>query len=212
MGLTPRSHSLSDWPGGRVRLAKDPHQVSRAELKLDELFKVFDLPLPDGGRALDLGASPGGWARVLRQRGFTVWAVDPAELSPRLSADPKVHHVPTTAGNFLAETGLTFDLVVNDMRMVATRSSGVMLDAARRLEPGGLAVMTMKVSTRGALREVQKGLQILERAYDVLFARQLHHNRNEITVVARRNGQRKTSSTPARRGTRRAGARRTRPA
>ncbi|MGH8902248.1 MAG: SAM-dependent methyltransferase [Egibacteraceae bacterium] len=206
VGLTLRSHSLSDWPGGRVRLAKDPHQVSRAEFKLDELFKVFDLRLPAGGRALDLGASPGGWTRVLRRRGFTVWAVDPAELSPRLTADPKVHHMPTTAGNFLAETGLTFDVVVNDMRMTPARSCEVMLDAAHRLEPGGLAVMTLKVSPHGALPEIQKGLQMLERSYEVLFARQLYHNRNEVTVVVRRNGRQKPSA-PTRRRKRRSGAR-----
>jgi 23S rRNA (cytidine2498-2'-O)-methyltransferase len=183
-----RHDGLADWPGGRVRLARDDSQVSRSEFKLEELYKVSDIHLPDEGVALDLGASPGGWTRILRQRGFDVWAVDPADLDPRVVTDPGVRHVRTTAGRFLAETDLKVDVVVNDMRMVPELSCAVMLQAAKRLRPGGLAIVTLKLSPREALATVTQSLRQLRRSYEILFARQLFHNRNEVTVVARRRG------------------------
>ncbi|HET7034952.1 MAG TPA: SAM-dependent methyltransferase [Thermomicrobiaceae bacterium] len=186
VGLNRRADALVDWPGGRVGLARSRDQLSRAEFKLEELFQVFDLALPEGGVALDLGASPGGWTRILRRRGFTVWAIDPGELDARIAADPGVHHVRDTAGPFLAGTDLVFDLVVDDMRMTPALSCRLMLEAARRLKPRGLAIVTLKISPRGALSTVRQSLAILSRAYEITHARQLFHNRNEVTVVARR--------------------------
>ncbi len=188
LGSNGTANALADWPGGRVRLAKPKGQISRAEFKLEELFRNEDLPLPDGGTALDLGASPGGWSRILLERGFEVWAVDPAALDRRLTSAPRLHHVPTTAGPFLAETDETFDLIVNDMRMMPGLSASVMNSAARKLAPGGLAIMTLKISPHDALRTVKETFRVLRRSYEIIFARQLHHNRNEITVVARLRG------------------------
>jgi 23S rRNA (cytidine2498-2'-O)-methyltransferase len=185
IGLNRRQEALVDWPGGRLSLAKPADQVSRSEFKLEELFKVCDLPLPSHGVALDLGAAPGGWTRLLRRRGFSVWAVDPADLDPRVASDPDVHHVRTTSAVFLAETKRRFDLVVNDMRMTPTRSCDLMLEAARHLEPDGLAIVTLKLSSLHPLKTVRACLGILQRGYDLLVARQLYHNRHEVTVVAR---------------------------
>lgn len=196
IGAAHRRDMLADWPGGRVVLGRPAEQVSRAEWKLEELFKVdaklrvFDPGLSDPGlrhRALDLGASPGGWTRILRSKGYEVWAVDPGDLHPAVAADPKVHHEVTTAGRFLATTEVSFDLVVNDMRMVAERSCETMVAAARRLEPGGMAVTTLKVSTRQPAATIERALKILARAYEPVFVRQLYHNKNEVTVVARRS-------------------------
>ena len=72
------------------------------------------------------------------------------------------------------------------MRMTAALSCEVMLVAARRLKPGGLAIVTLKRSPHEPLTTVHASLAILRRAYDILHARQLFHNRNEVTVVARR--------------------------
>ena len=188
LGVNERAAALADWPGGRVRLARDADRISRSEFKLEELFKVFDLRLPVDGNALDLGASPGGWTRILRRGGLTVWAGDPADLDPPIAADPGVHHRRTTAGRFLRETDRhqAFDVLVNDMRMVADLSCRLMVEAADRLRPGGLAVATVKLSPRDARATVERGLTTLSRAYEIVHARQLYHNRHEVTVVAHR--------------------------
>lgn len=184
-GLNRREDALTDWPGGRVGLSRSEDQVSRSEFKLEELFKVFDAPLPTQGVALDLGASPGGWTRLLRRRGLRVWAVDPAALDPRVAVDSGVRHVATTAGQFLRHNRQPFDLIVNDMRMSADRSCTLMLGAARHLKPNGLVIMTIKLPAHGQLQVARASLNTLRSAYTILFARQLFHNRSEVTVVAR---------------------------
>ncbi len=188
LGINITDDALTDWPGGRVGLAKSAAQISRAEFKLEELRKVFAVAWPSAGTALDLGASPGGWTRVLRHSGLTVWAVDPAALDPRLATDPGVHHIPTTAHDFLATTTMRFDIVVNDMRMDPDPSCQVMLRAARHLKPGGLAVVTLKLFPRNPVAQVHRALASLHEAYTIVHARQLYHNRHEVTVVAQRAG------------------------
>jgi 23S rRNA (cytidine2498-2'-O)-methyltransferase len=187
IGFNATKDALTDWPGGRVGLAKSAAQLSRAEFKLEELFKTYPLALPTQGAALDLGASPGGWTRLLRELGLDVWAVDPARLDDRLAGDPGVHHAPQTSAAFLAASRQTFVLIVNDMRMDPERSCAVMVRAARQMRPGGLAIMTLKLLQRDPLAVVRRSLDILAQRYEIVFTRQLFHNRQEVTVVARRS-------------------------
>ena len=178
------SWALSDWPGGRLRLGHSPEQISRSEFKLEELFGLH--PIEGGGAGLDLGASPGGWTRILRRHGYRpVHAVDPADLDPSLLGDPGVIQHRTTAGEFLRGTRERFDIVVNDMRMVPELSAQVMADAAARLHPGGHAIVTLKLDAPDAVNQVDRALKIFGTRYDVEFARQLQHNRHELTVVGR---------------------------
>ncbi len=186
VGLNSVDSALSDWPGGRVRLAKPKGQISRSEFKLEELFREHDPGLDEGGVAIDLGASPGGWTRILRQRGFTVWAVDPGALDPRIATDPLVHHVSTTAGPFLASTDVMADLIVNDMRMDPGLSAALMTQAATWLVPGGTMIQTLKVTPDRPRRAVEHALGTLRQAFEITLVRQLHHNRNEVTVVGRK--------------------------
>jgi 23S rRNA (cytidine2498-2'-O)-methyltransferase len=184
LGLNRLADSLSDWPGGRMRLARGEERVSRSEFKLEEAIATFGLELPAGGKAVDLGASPGGWTRILRQHGQEVWSVDPGSLDPRLRGDRRIHHGQTTAGRFFATNRVRFDVVVNDMRMDQVTSARMMLDAADHLRPRGLAIVTLKGGGRNPLDGARRGIQVLRDRYDVQHARRLHHNRNEITVVA----------------------------
>jgi 23S rRNA (cytidine2498-2'-O)-methyltransferase len=186
LGLNGLASALVDWPGGRVRLARPKGQVSRSEFKLEELFRVQQPNLPKGGVAIDLGASPGGWSRILRQYGFTVWAVDPGQLDPRLASDAGIRHVKMTAGPFLRMTDVSADLIVNDMRMDPDLSTRTMLDAAIRLKPHGMMIQTLKVTPHDPRRTVRQALETLRAAYDIEWAGQLQHNRNEVTVVGRK--------------------------
>lgn len=190
-GLGASEHGLIDWAGGRIRLASRPKQVSRAEFKLEELFSVIGTPT--GEVAIDLGASPGGWTRIVRSIGFgQVHSVDPAELDERVTSDSGVRHHQTTAGEFLQEvsTGSTdvsgVDLIVNDMRMVPHLTASIMVDTAPLLRPGGRVIVTFKVGTNNPIKQADESLEVLAQAYDIEFVRQLQHNRSELTVVGRR--------------------------
>lgn len=185
VGVNDLELSLADWPGGRLRLARRPDRISRAEFKLTELLKLRPIGMLSG-RALDLGAAPGGWTHVLRELGMSVVAVDPGDLDARLAADSGVVHSRQTAGTFLRSPQGTFELVVNDMRMDPLLSSQVMLQAASVLSPGGLAVVTLKTGATRPVDVTRRCLDVLASRYEVRFARQLYHNRLEITLLLQR--------------------------
>lgn len=185
-GVNSTQVSLCDWPGGRIRFASRPEQVSRAEFKLEELFTFAGEP--QGRTAVDLGASPGGWTRILREHGFEqVHAVDPAALDDRVLDLPGVEHHQQTAGDFVQEwDGGQVDLIVNDMRMVPQLTAHTMVEAADMLAPGGLAIVTLKLGTNNPVKQIDDALGMLTEAYDPVFMRQLQHNRHEVTLVLTR--------------------------
>jgi 23S rRNA (cytidine2498-2'-O)-methyltransferase len=187
LGVSRVEQNRSLWPGGEHRFRREEGQISRSEFKLLEAFGVFDLRLPESGAALDLGAAPGGWSRTLRNRGLRVVAVDPADMDARLRRDPMVIHVRKRVEEYLPAP-TRFAVLVNDMRLEALASVEVMRRAAPCLLPGGLAVMTLKLPEtpdpgRDDLATVRLALDRLTRTYKVLGARQLYHNRSEVTVA-----------------------------
>jgi 23S rRNA (cytidine2498-2'-O)-methyltransferase len=186
--VTPLDKALCDWPGGRMRFRASPAQISRAEFKLEEVLALCPFDLPERGTALDLGSSPGGWTRILLEKGSSVWAVDPGLLDPRVGSDPRVTYRRMTANDFLDEARdlPRFQLVVNDMRMAPELSCQLTVQAAKVLEHRGYVILTLKITPRTALDTWERSRRILERDLELVFARQLFHNRNELTVVARK--------------------------
>lgn len=83
---------------GEYRFDEDRiNPPGRAYLKLWEaITRMGVLPKP-GELCLDLGASPGGWSWVLAKCGASVFALDKADLDPRVAAMPNVEHCPGSA-------------------------------------------------------------------------------------------------------------------
>jgi 23S rRNA (cytidine2498-2'-O)-methyltransferase len=183
LGLSKALENLSDWAGGERRFKREEDQISRAEFKFLEAIECFDLVFPNGGLALDLGASPGGWTRILGNNGMAVVAVDPAVPDHRLQLDASIEYVPATAQRYLSNTDRQFDVIVNDMRMDARDSAKLMVKAGRRLTRQGWALMTLKLPKKGEVKIIKSALKILRRKFQVIGIRQLFHNRNEVTVA-----------------------------
>lgn len=184
LGVSPVRLNLSAWAGGQMRFARAPGQISRSEFKLLEALAVFDLTLPARGVALDLGAAPGGWTRVLHARGLRVVAVDPAELDPRLVGVPEIRHVRVHAQKF--NPGIQrFALITNDMRMDALEAAQFMNRIHDWLQPGGFGIVTLKLPEYRFATVAVAALALLSEAYSVIGARQLFHNRSEITAAVR---------------------------
>ena len=182
LGLSLAVNNLSDWAGGVRRFAREKEQISRAEFKLLEALETFKIELPPRGRALDLGAAPGGWTRVLRQKEQYVTAVDPAWLHPSLQTDRGVRHLRLAAEDYLAQYPDTYDVIVNDMRLDARDSARMMGEYGRYLYPHGLAIITLKLPERRYESALDHGLNLLRQHYTIAGARQLFHNRSEVTV------------------------------
>jgi 23S rRNA (cytidine2498-2'-O)-methyltransferase len=183
IGLSPTAYNLSDWAGGMRRFARDEKQVSRSEFKLLEALEVFGLRLEPRSVALDLGASPGGWTRILRLYQQYVTAVDPGELHPSVAADPGVRHKRMTAQAYLQDDPDQFDLIVNDMRMDARDSARLMNEYVRCLYREGQALMTLKLPEIHSLSVLEHALRILEEGYIVVRVKHLFHNRSEVTAL-----------------------------
>jgi 23S rRNA (cytidine2498-2'-O)-methyltransferase len=188
LGLSLTAENLSDWAGGVHRFAREADQVSRSEFKLLEALDLFRIVLPPHGVALDLGAAPGGWTRILRQREQYVTAVDPGELAPVIAADRHVRHRRMTAEAYLASDPDPFDLIVNDMRMDARDSARLMCAYAPYLYPHGLVLMTLKLPEQQRTSVIEHAFQLLRQRYTIAGAKQLFHNRSEMTVLLKGGG------------------------
>jgi 23S rRNA (cytidine2498-2'-O)-methyltransferase len=190
LGISPVEENLSDWPGGARQFAHVPEQISRAEFKLLEALDVFGLSLPTSGCALDLGAAPGGWTRLLLEAGLHVVAVDPAHLDSRLAKRAHLEHYRGYAEHYLEEAVKAhrqFELIVNDMRMDARDAARLLARASSCLHQDGFVISVLKLPhatpTIDPLAMLKTALSILKERYRTVQARQLFHNRQEVTVV-----------------------------
>ena len=188
-GVSQCSHNLSKWNGGVHRLKRSEVFVSRAEHKLEEAIESFGISLNQNcvKHAIDLGAAPGGWTKVLLEYGFHVTAVDPGKLSDVLHDHPRLVHFRDVAQRFAGKEG-SYDLLVNDMRMDIIESAKIMLDMASLLSPDGAAVMTLKLPHKQWYKNVKRTLLLLQNKYVIVNARQLFHNRSEVTVYLKKLG------------------------
>ena len=193
IGISTTEENLSDWPGGMRHFAQTPEQISRAEFKLLEALEVFGVSLPAHGRALDLGAAPGGWTRLLLDAGLYVVAVDPARLDPRLVRRPHLEHYHGYAETYLEESTKqhrNFAVITNDMRIDAREAARLLVWAQRLLQADGFVISTLKLphATReiDPLKTLKEALSTLNKRYAIVQARQLFHNRQEVTVIAAR--------------------------
>jgi 23S rRNA (cytidine2498-2'-O)-methyltransferase len=144
------------------------------------------MPADERPLALDLGAAPGGWTKVLLEAGYRVTAVDPAGLNAKLLENENLTYLGITAQRIPAGIG-PFSLIVNDMRMDVYDSCRVMQELSDRLADDGSAVMTLKLSSGNWRRKVLKAFEFLESGYGIAGARQLFHNRGEVTAYLKKN-------------------------
>ncbi|SHE42540.1 23S rRNA (cytidine2498-2'-O)-methyltransferase [Seinonella peptonophila] len=184
LGVSMAEQNLSDWAGGQHRFATEKGQISRAEFKLLEALDVFQIEIQPDSMALDLGAAPGGWTRILLKKGCRVYAVDPALLDPSLQEVKQFTHFRQTAQDFLKQKKLPlFDLIVNDMKMDVNESIRLMGKMHRLLQSDGIAIMTLKLQKKQLQKVTNQAIKRLASWYKIIGARQLFHNRSEVTVV-----------------------------
>lgn len=163
--------------------------LNRAELKLREAYAEFGLAPGPHDRALDLGAAPGGWSRVLAETCGEVVAVDPASLDERVRSLPNVTHVQSRAEDYLVQAAPTYDLITCDMNLDPAEAAALMVRAAVHLRPGAPAIMTVKFQTRRRRKHVEEVLALLANDYEDFRVRHLPHNGKETTLFMRRRAQ-----------------------
>lgn len=180
------------WPGGIPRLRAPARAPSRSVLKLEEALALFlddderAAWLRPGRSAVDLGAAPGGWTWLMAERGVAVEAVDNARLDPCLQNHPRVTH--RRADGFHHRPRAAVDWLLCDM---VERPHRIAALVARWLERGDCrhAVCNLKLPMKRRWQAVSAHRETIAAALPRaghLAARQLYHDREEVTVFATR--------------------------
>jgi 23S rRNA (cytidine2498-2'-O)-methyltransferase len=178
------------WPLGIPRLKMHPDAPSRSALKLEEaLLTLLDdgeraAMLRPGMRAADLGAAPGGWTWVLARQGLRVTAIDNGPLRQHVLDTGLVEHL--RADGFAWQPPRPLDWMVCDMveqpRRVAARMAEWFANGWCER-----AIFNLKLPMKKRWLETRLCLDAFTAAAGrplAVRARQLYHDREEITVFA----------------------------
>jgi 23S rRNA (cytidine1920-2'-O)/16S rRNA (cytidine1409-2'-O)-methyltransferase len=130
----------------RIEIERPRRFVSRGGEKLEHALQAFALDVR-GKRALDIGASTGGFTDCLLQRGAAhVVAVDVGygQLDWRLRNDPRVTVMERTNFRHMADDAFaqTFDVIVIDASFISLRT--ILARAVSYLSPDGDIVALVK--------------------------------------------------------------------
>jgi len=150
----------------RIELAAPERFVSRGGHKLEHALLHFAVPIP-GTRALDLGASTGGFTDCLLQHGATsVHAVDVGhgQLAWKLRQDPRVVVLERTNARELtpahfAPGATPFDVVVVDCSFISLRR--ILPPVPALLRPGGSILALVKPQFEAGKAEADRGAGVI---------------------------------------------------
>jgi len=181
------------WPGGIPRLKVPREAPSRSAAKIEEAWLTLldererGQWLAPGRTAVDLGAAPGGWSWQLARKGVRVTAVDNGPLRPNVLDTGLVAHM--RADGFRFRPKKNVDWLVCDMveqpRRIATLVGAWLAEGLARA-----ALFNLKLPMKRRYDELHLCLDGLTSTLSTagrsmeLRAKQLYHDREEVTVVA----------------------------
>ena len=181
---------------GIPRLKFPSDAPSRSTLKLEEAFHVFvpadewEERLGSGLYAVDLGACPGGWTYQLVKRSMMVHAVDNGPMAPSLMDTGQVFHHredgfkyrPTRSNIYW----LVCDMVEKPVRVANLMADWLVNGWCRE------TIFNLKLPMKKRYEEVAQNLAMIDEKLKAnginaqIQARQLYHDREEVTVHIRR--------------------------
>jgi 23S rRNA (cytidine1920-2'-O)/16S rRNA (cytidine1409-2'-O)-methyltransferase len=172
-------------PDAAIEIERPRRFVSRGGEKLDRALDVFGIDVT-GRRALDIGASTGGFTDALLQRGAAhVVAVDVGygQLDWRLRTDPRVTVLERTNFRHLPDDafGEPFDLIVIDASFISLRT--IVMRAVAYLEESAEIVALVKpqfeagrerLGSGGVVRDPHVHRAVLREVRDAMTGLGLH--------------------------------------
>jgi 23S rRNA (cytidine2498-2'-O)-methyltransferase len=119
---------------------------------------------------------------VLLEHGLKVTAVDTGEMDERLSKNKNFRYINNNASELdLGEE--KYDLITSDISWNALRTARMVNKASLYLKEGGTAIVTVKLMSDKIWRSVKDVMKIYEEEFEIIRAKQLFHNREEITLL-----------------------------
>lgn len=176
----------SQWAGGITPLELPGEAVSRAWLKMEEALRWSRLPIPPGARWAEIGSAPGGATQALLNHGLTVVGIDPAEMAPVVLQNPHFIHIRKRASQVSRREFRKIRWLSADMNVAPSYT----LDAVeaivthREVNIRGM-LLTLKLFEWELAEHVPEYLdRVRGWGYNLVQARQLVHNRQEICLAA----------------------------
>lgn len=176
----------SQWPGGMMPLELPPDAVSRAWLKMEEALRWSGLPIPPGARCAELGSAPGGASQALLGRGLEVLGIDPAEMHPTVLGHPRFTHIRRRASEVRRREFRKVRWLMADMNVAPQYTLDVVesIVAHPEVNVRGM-LLTLKLLEWRVADELADYLdRVRSWGYNLVRARQLQHNRQEVCLAA----------------------------
>ncbi|MFT3714195.1 MAG: SAM-dependent methyltransferase [Archangium sp.] len=184
VGSIRAREAMSLSAGGRARMKRTGEAPSRASMKLDEAIDWYGVTPGKGELCVDLGSAPGGWTRRLAERGARVWSVDPAKLAPDVLKFPRVKHFQQSAFEF--EPDEPVDWLFCDMAWRPLEVAQLLGKWSRKNYAAQL-IANLKLPMKDKLPTLLRARRtLMDAGWKQIRMRQLYHDRDEITVTARR--------------------------
>lgn len=173
-------------PAGLAPVDDDDDAPASAFRKLVEALWLLGIAPQPGQVAVDLGASPGSWTHVLRQRGVEVFAIDRAPLAPHLQRDALVHATQGDAFAWLPPERV--DWLVSDIIAFPERVAELLQAwcSGRHMRH---FVVQCKFRGEPNWPALQAAVQMAQQHGYVCTARHVFNDKNEATLVGTLSGQ-----------------------
>jgi len=174
------------WAGGAIPVETPPDMVSRAYLKMEEALRWSRLPIPAGARSAELGSAPGGASQALLKRGVSVLGIDPADMHPAVLAHPHFTHLRRRANQVRRREFRKIRWLMADMNVApnTTLEAVESIVTHPEVHVRGM-ILTLKLIEWESAGGVPEWLRRIRGwGYNIVRARQLLYNRQEICVSA----------------------------
>ncbi|CAM3026183.1 methyltransferase [Legionella steigerwaltii] len=166
-----------NWPHGKCYFIEDKiNPPNRAYLKLWEALTLLGKYPKSGDKALDLGASPGGWTYVMHSLGASVTAVDKALLDPKIAKLPNINYVQQSAFAIdPAKLEQNYDWVLSDVACYPDRAYALIM---KWIESGKAKQMIFTIKLQGKVElSTIKKFQMIPNS----FITNMFYNKHEAT-------------------------------
>ena len=192
---TSDPHNSADAIMGIVRQSMPAEAPSRSTMKLAEAIEVFmdrseqTRILKSGMQAVDLGAAPGGWTWQLVKRGIRVTAVDNGPMKGVLINHPLVQHLKQDGFKYAprkAVDWLVCDMVEKPSKVAALIGAWFAAGWCKH------AIFNLKLPMKQRVAALDSALGGIRKQLDEeginyrMIAKQLYHDREEVTVFLTR--------------------------
>lgn len=187
VGVHRARRPISAWPGGFLPPPQLPERmVSRVFFKMHEALVWAGFPLQPGQTIVEIGCSPGGASQVLLNLGLKVIGIDPASVDPLVAQHPGFRHIRKRSKDVARREFRGTDWLTCDINLPPTYTLDTVesIIAYPRVKIRGL-ILTLKLIDWSLAESIPDYVaRVRSWGYRQVRVRQLHHNRQEVCLVA----------------------------